>query len=185
MKFNKDAVLAIDPGTWESGWIMWQGKDEQIIGLGKWSNDQLLEAIIKKEFALAQGICRLVVEEVKSYGRAVNFEVLDTIFWSGRFAQAFMDHGGEVTMLPRQKVASYITQGFKGNDTAIRNALIERYGRPPTKKHPNYHYNGFKPARDEWQAWALAVAYYDVFKDREIMFKRLIWEQKNRKEKGK
>lgn len=145
-------LLAIDPGPTESAYLWLEhGKPT---AFAKVPNDCVL------------GICRaaahrpLVIEQVASYGMPVGAEVFETVFWSGRFAQA---HDG-ADRIPRTDIKMHLCHTIRGvNDSVIRQALIDRYGPGKetaigTKKTPGPLY-GIKA--DCWAALALAVTYWD------------------------
>jgi len=89
----------------------------------------------------------------------VGADVFDTVFWSGRFVEAW---GGDFAMVPRLDVKMHLCHTARAKDGNVRQALIDRFGPVPTQKRPNHHYNGFKVATHLWAAFALAVTYYDT-----------------------
>ncbi len=137
-------VLAIDPGTHESGYVLYDGR---VITSGVMPNDDML-AIVKDDRSDI-----LAIEKVVSYGRAVGQEVFDTCEWAGRFRQAW-PCPDETLSISRPQVKKAL--GLKGSaDEAEVNARVrELIGPPGTKKSPGPTY-GVKS-----HAWAaLAVAY--------------------------
>jgi hypothetical protein len=103
----------------------------------------------------------LVIEQVAGMGMPVGAEVFETVFWSGRFAQAWEANGGAWTRLPRRSVKLALCGSARANDATIRMALLDRYGpgKPAavgTKANPGPLY-GIKA--DLWQALALGIAY--------------------------
>jgi hypothetical protein len=149
-------IIAIDPGPVQSAWVFWDG-------------DAVLQKEISENGALrlalrAWGRCRVpercVIEKVVSYGRPVGAETFETVFWSGRFAEAFgADH---VERVERLEVKKHICHHGSAKDPHIRQALIDRFGGKAKaiglKKTPGPLY-GVK--KDIWQALALAVTWYD------------------------
>ena len=105
----------------------------------------------------------LVIEQIQSYGMAVGKTVFETVYWSGRFAEAWEGNGGEVYRLPRRDVKLHLCGQAKAKDANIRQALIDRFG--PSKEQaigkkvtPGPLY-GFKS--DMWAALAVAVTWAD------------------------
>ena len=96
----------------------------------------------------------MVVEQIKSYGMSVSDSIFDTVFWSGRFCEACKSW----TRIPRMEVKLHICRDSRAKDGNIRQALIDRFGSPGTKKEPGLTY-GLK--KDLWQAFALAVTWWD------------------------
>lgn len=98
----------------------------------------------------------MVIEKVACYGMPVGEEVFETVFWSGRFAQAY---GAERThQMPRIEVKSHLCHNSRAKDANIRQALIDRFGKPGTKKHPGTLYG---ITGDLWAALAVAVTWWD------------------------
>jgi len=122
-------VLAIDPGPIESAYVVWNG--ETIIDKYKTDNQSALSVAVVLG---GNPKYRCVIEQVCSYGMAVGAEVFETVFWSGRFAQAF--GAKRVDRLPRLKVKMHLCHDSRAKDANIRQALIDRFGAPGTKKDP-------------------------------------------------
>lgn len=150
-------LLAIDPGSTESGWVLIDTHTRKPLEFGKTENEVLLNRLhddlrIFPDFA--------VVEMVASYGMAVGAEVFDTCVWIGRFVEALDQLAVGVERVKRQPVKLHHTHSPKAKDSNIRQALVDRfaYGVPNggkgSKAEPGFFY-GFKA--DVWQAYALAV----------------------------
>lgn len=97
----------------------------------------------------------MVIEQMACYGMAVGKEVFDTVFWSGRFAQAY---GGCHLLKPRGEVKMHLCHSMRAKDANIRQALIDRFGPVGTKNNPGVLY-GIKSHL--WSALALAVTVHD------------------------
>ena len=117
-------LLAIDPGPIESGWVHlgWSFKDSlpKIIDAGVSRNEDLLGAVEYHDGHLA-------IEKVVSYGMSVGAEVFETVYWSGRFAQAFHSPD-KVIRVPRLDVKLHLCKVSQAKDMHIRQALIDMYG---------------------------------------------------------
>ena len=141
-------VVAIDPGPENSALAVWNGV-----------------SVLHKLYATNADILRelerwknsaCVIERVASYGMPVGEEVFETVHWSGRFAQAF---GAEkVHRIPRLKVKLHLCHDSRAKDGNIRQALIDRFGKPGTKASPGVLYG---ITGDLWAALALAVTWWD------------------------
>ena len=149
------ATINIDPGPEFSAYVIWNGT--RILGKGKVHNDILLKIILDWDAE----VIPLVIEQVRSYGMAVGATVFDTVFWTGRFCQAWR---GDFYQVPRLKVKQHLCHSSRAKDSNIIQALVDRfaYGQrnrgKGTKKEPGFFY-GFKS--DIWQAFALSVYWYD------------------------
>lgn len=139
------SILAIDPGTTQSGWVLLDGG--QVVSSGVEPNDQVLQRI---RVSVAD---RLAVEMIASYGMAVGREVFQTCVWVGRFQQAWRDPGA-VRLVFRQQVKLHLCQSPRAKDANIRQALIDRLGPQGTKKAPGPTYGVSSHA---WAALGVAV----------------------------
>lgn len=106
----------------------------------------------------------LVLEQIQSYGMAVGKTIFETVYWSGRFAEAWENQGGRVERLPRRDVKLHLCGQPRAKDSNIRQALIDKFG--PTKEiaigkkaTPGPLY-GFKS--DLWAALAVAVTWHET-----------------------
>jgi hypothetical protein len=148
-------TLAIDPGTEQSAIVEWDGKQIQMADIFL---NETLRANLKNAFE--QGRV-LVIEAVRCYGMTMGQSTIDTVFWSGRFAEAW---GYDFFLMPRMDVKMHLCHTSRAKKKNTRQAMIDRFGKPPTKKEPNEVYNGFKIATHLWSAWELAVTYWDKTK---------------------
>lgn len=152
-------ILAIDPGPIESAFVEWDGN--RILDFGKIKNDDILDVISYSDDYQT----KIIIEQVRSYGMPVGAEVFDTVHWSGRFHQEADNNNFNVHLIPRKEVKIHLCGNMRAKDSNIIQALVDRfaYGQKNkgkgTKKEPGFFY-GFKS--DIWQAFALAVTYYDT-----------------------
>ena len=163
-------VLAIDPGDTQSAMVVWNG--EKIEFMCKEDNDLMLKEIdnysISRSHVLSDDI-NFCVEKITSYGMAVGQTTFDTCVWAGRFLQRYEDFQDRKGLeIFRREVKLHHCGQVHAKDSNIIRALIDRfepngkhgkYGKG-TKKDPGLFY-GF--SSDIWQAFALAVYYYDVY----------------------
>lgn len=139
-------ILAIDPGPIESGWcILVDGK---IYRFRKNKNDHMPIVSTPKTV--------LGLERVASYGMAVGAEVFETCFWSGRFYEQCKECK-QILRPTRKEIVVHICGTAKAKDANVRQAMIDRWGAPGTKKNPG---PTFGMAGDMWAA--LAVATYTM-----------------------
>lgn len=99
-----------------------------------------------------------VCEMIACYGLAVGKEVFETCKWIGRYEQRVADQGKELQLITRLQVKMAICHSAQAKDTNIRQALIDRYGAPGTRKQPGTLYGVSNHA---WAALAVAVAWHD------------------------
>lgn len=142
-------ILALDPGPIQTAWCLYD-RDTLLTGIEP--NEALLDKLPK------MGAERMVVEMIASYGMPVGKEVFETCVWIGRFIQAW--HRPH-EFVYRKDVKMHLCGSMKAKDSNIRQALLDRFGPPGTKRAPGRTY-GLK--KDMWAALAVAVTAYDARK---------------------
>jgi hypothetical protein len=154
-------LLAIDPGTTQSAWV--NAIHDVVLGFGILPNEQLLTWLRVIDHPVEGGIDQMVIEKVESCGMAVGADVFETVFWSGRFAEA----AGPlpVDRIGRKAVKLHLCGDTRAKDSNIRQALIDRYGGVGGKRaaiglkaSPGPLYG---VSKDVWAALAVAVTYAD------------------------
>jgi hypothetical protein len=154
-------LIAIDPGSKESAFVVWDGK--RIWGRDLLENNSvksMLQTCFSSNEINAQ--YELVIEKVACYGMPVGESIFETVYWSGRFTEAF---AGEAYRLPRKDVKMHLCGNVRAKDSNVTQALVDRFAPfeknkgKGTKKSPGFFYR-FKA--DIWQAFALAVTYWDL-----------------------
>jgi hypothetical protein len=138
-------IRAIDPGTTQSAIVEWNG--QLILRATIMPNQEVVKMLDWIETGGA-----LVIEMVASYGMPVGKEVFETVRWIGRFEQAFAPN--PTRLIYRRDVKLHHCGSARAKDSNIRQALIDKYGPPGTKKNPGVTY-GLKA--DLWSAFALAT----------------------------
>lgn len=146
-------LLAIDPGTRESAWVVWDG--ERIVWHGKQINEHVLAAI-HMECTIKFDLC--VIEMVASFGMPVGAEVFETVYWIGRFAEASIARQKDTYRVTRNEIKNHLCHSSRAKDANIRQAIIDRVGPIGSKKSPGpcYGLHG-----DEWSALAVALTWWD------------------------
>ncbi len=144
------SILAIDPGTTESAIVWWQ--NGEIAAYGKYPNDSVREHVDSLPAA------RVVCEMIASYGMPVGKETFETVRWIGRFEQVAIDSGKQFDVIYRKDVKMHLCQSMRAKDGNVRQALIDRFGAPGTKKAPGKLHGIYG---DVWSALAVAVTFAD------------------------
>lgn len=142
-------VLAIDPGPENSAFVLWNG--ERVLDSGILPNDEMIARLHGAAPFVAD--VRVLIEKVESFGMAVGAEVFETVYWSGRFAQYWIQRGGGVDRIGRKAIKMHHCHSMRAKDANIRAALLDKY--PAGKKAspgPSY---GIKSHL--WAALALAT----------------------------
>ena len=156
----RPVILAIDPGPTQSAWLTLNTATGGIRNQAKSMNEDLL-ALIRTDVAGAAGpVQTVVIEKVEGFGMPVGAEVFETVFWSGRFAEAASPV--RVDRIGRKAVKLHLCGSMRAKDPNIRQALIDRYGGSAAigrKASPGPLYG---IAGDLWSALAVAVTWADV-----------------------
>ena len=151
-----EAVLALDPGPEQSAYVIWDG--ERVLDHGKRPNHGLLDIEVPKW---------RVIEKIAAMGMAVGETTFETVFWSGRFAQAW----GGADRITRYQVKLHVCRNARAKDANIRQAVIDRVGEASKVEFYRGPKGGLKRrvipgptyglVADEWQALALALTWWD------------------------
>lgn len=113
-------VIAIDPGPEKSAMLIWHcGKVEVTRFL---PNEDILGCM--RNWNGNKTAC--VIEKVESFGMAVGAETFETVYWSGRFAEAY---GAEkVERIGRRAVKIALCHSARATDANVRWAILDRFG---------------------------------------------------------
>ena len=144
-------IIALDPGTTQSAFVVWDG--DLIIAKGIEKNE-VLNSRLRDWGGL---MFPMVIEQIRCYGMPIGQTTLDTVFWSGRFWESWK---GDRHLMPRLEVKKHLCHNGSAKDSNIRQALIDRFGPPGTKKEPGLLY-GVK--KDIWAAMAVAVTWMENY----------------------
>lgn len=156
MPINSNRILAIDPGTEQSAWVLYDGSE--VLDFGIDSNEEMLCALTPLSESPERP--ELAIEMVACYGMPVGAETFETCLWIGRFIERF--GGGEKVY--RKDVKMHLCHSMRAKDGNVRQALIDKFpatggGKVPqigTKKQPGPLYG---VASHVWSALAVAVTY--------------------------
>jgi hypothetical protein len=110
-------ILAIDPGTTQTGYALMEGK--VIISKGIMDNGEFVNMLS------ANCANTLAYEMIASYGMPVGAEVFSTCVWIGSFIQAF----GRDRSFPvfRKDVKMHLCGTPRAKDGNVRQAIIDMY----------------------------------------------------------
>jgi hypothetical protein len=159
-------VLAIDPGTTQSAWVI-VGASKVPLEHGIDANEDLVR-LLRNTFngrfldARAHGEMPLACEMIASYGMTVGKTVFETCVWIGRFIEAW--GADRSTLVYRREVKMHLCGNIRAKDSNIRQALIDLYGGDRstavgTKRSPGPLYGVRK---DIWAALGVAVTYVNT-----------------------
>lgn len=113
-------LLAIDPGTTKSGWVLIE--DGKPVEWGWDENEEVMGLL-----GVTRGIFHdeVVIEDVAHYGMPVGRDVFETVRWTGRFDTTTLM---PVVYINRPEVKLALCGNPRANDSTIRQALIDRFG---------------------------------------------------------
>jgi hypothetical protein len=160
-------ILSIDPGNVQSAYCVYDTEERLPITFDTVPNEQIIQP--PYIFGMAH---KLVIEKVACYGMPVGETIFETCVWTGRFIQKFIDlkteWGQEISWdrITRKEVVVELCGSAKAKDANVRQALIDLFGKPGTKKHPGVLFNKDRKngpmSNDEWAALSIAVAYAET-----------------------
>jgi hypothetical protein len=118
-------LLGIDPGTVESGYVVFNSENMEVVESGVIGNEELLHL---SAWGNAEIVC---IEMVASYGQAVGKTTFETVLWIGRFVQTAVDKDKEYKLLYKKKdINPTLCYSSNVKDTHIRQAILDMF--PPT-----------------------------------------------------
>jgi len=149
-------ILALDPGTTQTGWCLYDSQAKAVRASGVADNHDVLQRLQAEPAAPA-----LAIEMIASYGMAVGREVFETCVWIGRFQQAWRDPAA-VRLVFRKDVKMHLCGTPRAKDPNVRQALLDLFpgtggGKVPqvgTKGQPGPLYG---MASHAWPALGVAV----------------------------
>lgn len=145
-------VLAIDPGTTQSAWLLLDnGRIAHPGNKGIAANDVVL-ANLRHDWATSFDV--LVIEKVESFGMAVGKEIFETVFWTGRFAEAVGDT--RFRRLGRKAIVTHLCGSARAKDSNVRRELMDRFGGDASVKKGGPLYG---VVTHLWAALAVALVY--------------------------
>lgn len=143
-------IWAIDPGTVESGVIVYESESR------RFKHSTVKNPVLLSHIKKTNG---LVIIEKLGGGRMIGLETLETAVWIGRFMQASV----RFIRIPRSTILRYFNvlkkdgpfHELKTTDARIRHLMIQRW-------------NTTELTGDAWQALALLSYFLDNDKHGEI-----------------
>lgn len=135
------SILAIDPGTHRSGWVVYENGRVADCGVNdNWD----VATYVRYGASLHPGrngrrVDEIAIEMVEHYGRGMpaGESIFETCVWIGRFVQS-APHPDCVLVIPRREVKLELCGSSRAKDPNVRQALIDRVG-PKGKKIGRAH----------------------------------------------
>ena len=156
------SVIGVDPGSKQSAFVWWNGKE--ILEKGLHPNEELIPILCHKwntnREPITLAIESMVHIHVPKTGKlkGAGKDICDTLRWEGQFYRAWL---GDREFVPGHIIRKAL--GAK-NDKEIRMVLIQRFGVELTSglKGKGYHL---------WRAFAVCVYYMDHLNFQERILK--------------
>lgn len=145
-------ILGIDPGTYSSGWALYDPDARIVTESGTYENGFM-------EKCLESGYYRTVALEMIGHygtGMSVGAETYHTVLWIGRWLKVCEMVGVEAVLLRRPSIKAELCGEARAKDSNVTQALRDLLGPKGTKASPGPTYGVSGHA---WQALAVAVAY--------------------------
>jgi hypothetical protein len=151
-------IYAIDPGTEQSALVCYDSTQQRIVEHVIADNDAILSVLLC--MPQRDGERALVIEQIESFGMAVGAETFRTVWWAGRFYQAW---DGEAWQLPRRAVKLHLCYSARATDANIRTAILDRFGPGKEKAVGKKAAPGplFGIRSHEWSALSIAITFAD------------------------
>lgn len=150
--------IGIDPGPTKSALVYLNGNN--VRGCIEPNHVVLsaLEIVTREDHLLA-------IESPEPFGKRVGWDIFETIYWTGRFYQAFPF---KAVRYGRGHIKTAITGRRSAKDSDIRSAMISRFGGSERVAIGNAKAPGplYGIVRDMWQGLAVAILFRDEVKTR-------------------
>jgi hypothetical protein len=143
-------ILAIDPGPFDSGYVIWDG--QAVLEKGYLANAVLLQRLS------GNGYDHMAIERVRGYAKQAGNDLTETSEWVGRFDGR---HGAR--LIPQALIRGHICGTAAATCAAVKNAIKDRFPELASKKAEN----PMRGANEHvWDALAVAVMGYDLAQER-------------------
>ena len=163
-------ILGIDPGTTQSGYVIYDAKENIPIKADKVDNQEILYLILDLSIISPQSV-DVVIERFAPQSN-IGMSTVTSIHWAGRFYECAVEHYFPVYRIYRRDIKKHLLGKFdksKGSaDSQIRKELVKRFAKfdfkngKGSKDNPDTLY-GFSHS-DTYSALAVIVAYLDGVK---------------------
>lgn len=152
-------VVGLDPGTDSSAIVVFNGLTVESHAI--LSNALVVSRLSGDDMVFSDRAVLATEYMESSLGMAVGKETCQTIFWNGRFVQAWCPR--PFALVTRYNVKKHLCGQVRATDANIRQALIDRFGGSTERAIGKVKAQGplFGIKSHEWAALAVAVTYYD------------------------
>ncbi len=128
-------LLALDPGTEKSGYVVLSRERENQIRIVESCPDIYNHELLKK-IKNTTGYNKMAIEMISSYGMPVGATTFNTVLWIGRFLEAFGEEGTELVY--RKDVKLHLCGSAIAKDANIRQAIVDKFPATGGGKNPQF-----------------------------------------------
>jgi hypothetical protein len=122
-------IFGLDPGTLQSAIVAIERLDSGAILVNEFCtlmNPEMLQFIRLIRRNDPRDAPTLVIEQIQSMGMAVGQEVFTTVWWAGRFYEAWPN--ANRYQLPRRPIKLHLCGTMQAKDSNVRQALLDKFG---------------------------------------------------------
>ncbi len=160
-------ILAIDPGEYQSGWVIYDSDTKEVLSHGIDRNDLILSDTFNP---VGKESDRMAIEMVSFYGEGmpVGKTIFDTVVWIGRFIERWdCKHVFLAATVYRRQVKMYLCNTMRAKGSNIRQAIIDRYEPTGGGKCPQVGIQSnpgplYGITDHKWSALAIAITYAET-----------------------
>ena len=148
-------ILGIDPGTTQTGYVVFNTETDDIISFGKIDNEDMLKIVTKNPDKADV----MAIEIISSYGQRVGQSTFLTCYFIGMCMNAFKGPQYNIKRVDEKK---YICGTGAAKDAGIRQELIDRFEPDLIPgKRPCGKLKGFKA--DIYSGLAVAITCHEQY----------------------
>jgi hypothetical protein len=156
------SVIGVDPGPTQSAFVVIDTATGTIPLHGIHPNSEILS--ILRDFP-SHDCSHLSIEMVSNYGMRVGWETFETVYWIGRFAEAWRSEE-TLARLYRVQARLHLCGSGRAGDAEVWQVLVDRFGpgkeRAVGRKHSPGPLYGIQS--HERSALAIGVVYWDLLR---------------------
>ena len=162
---SENRIIAIDPGTEKTAWVVMDTGTKKIIDHGITQNAEMFEVLNKAQGSPDVGhhdVTHMAIEMIASMGMAVGQSVFETAVWIGRFVQEWITYGNTYELVYRADEKLHLCGNPRAKDSNIRTAIMDAYavGEDGSRIDPVGNKRNPGPlygiSKDVWSAIAVA-----------------------------
>jgi len=123
-------IIAIDPGTEKTAWVVMESETKRIVDYGITPNHEMLDMLDTVHSKYFHGKIKpghMAIEMIASMGMAVGQSVFETAVWIGRFIERWRTYGLAYELIYRADEKLHLCGNPRAKDSNIRVAIMDSY----------------------------------------------------------